>query len=663
MDRLRFQPSAPFLVALAVLLALLHALLAVTASAGKSITSDEIAHFTAGHAYNSLNDYRLHPENGNLPQRLAALPMLLAGDPLPPREGEFWNTANVWRYGHTFFFERGLSTDERVFQGRAVIALVSAFTGLIVFFWTRALFGWRGAFLALGLYAFCPTFLAHGALATSDLVMTTCFLAALGAYWRHLQVPGWRWGALSCLATGLAFVAKFSAVLLPPMLALTASVWLASGSPALAWRVRARRLVRSTAAHIAAAWLIIWAFYDFRYSAFAFGSSPEATFNHGWGFVLSNLGAKARVLWQINEWRLFPEAWLYGFTYVLSFSQARGAFMSGDYGVTGWVSFFPWAFLIKTPPPLLLLLGGGLFAAGRRAVALGLRPALRRLVPLTPLAALFVVYWATSLASHLNIGHRHILPVYPVLFIAAGWLGRRLDFRQPVAAACIAGALLWQVAESVRTRPHHLAYFNALVGGSDQGWRHLVDSSLDWGQDLPSLKTWLDRHARGEKVFHSYFGTGSAAYEGIRAIELPRMPDFHFPHPWHALDAGVYAVSASMLQQVYGNYRGPWTIENENQFQSLRKLEPTLLSYFWNPAQRPTLDRERPPDQWIALWKTYEALRFARLCHYLRVRRPDAIVAHTVLVHRLTAAEVVAATGAGVREWQTAIEQAVTARR
>jgi hypothetical protein len=238
---------------------------------------------------------------------------------------------------------------------------------------------------------------------------------------------------------------------------------------------------------------------------------------------------------------------------------------------------------------------------------------------------------------------------------AAGWVAGSISgARSPRA---------WHVGESFRTRPHHLAYFNAIIGGSDQGWRHLVDSSLDWGQDLPALKTWLDRHAPGEKVFHAYFGTGSAAYEGIRAVELPRMPDFHFPRPWHALDAGVYAVSASMLQHVYSNYRGPWTIENENQFQSLRKLEPTLLAYYWNPAQRAALDRERPADQWIALWKTYEALRFARLCHYLRVRRPDAIVAHTVLIHRLSAAEITAATGAGVREWQSAIEQAVTVRR
>ena len=108
MVRPAFQPSATFLTLLAVLLAALHAVLAVTAMADKSMTADEIAHLTAGHAYNTRGDYRLQPENGNLPQRLAALPLTLAGDPLPPASLETWRTADVWKYGHAFFFEGAL---------------------------------------------------------------------------------------------------------------------------------------------------------------------------------------------------------------------------------------------------------------------------------------------------------------------------------------------------------------------------------------------------------------------------------------------------------------------------------------------------------------------------------------------------------------------------
>jgi len=127
-----YTPSSGFLVTLAVLLALAHAVLAVTATVDKSMTSDEIAHLTAGQSYNQRGDYRLQPENGNLPQRWAALPATLMGAPLPPTTTEHWRGADVWNYGHTFFYEQGLPAGTLLFLGRAMIALFSAATGLLI---------------------------------------------------------------------------------------------------------------------------------------------------------------------------------------------------------------------------------------------------------------------------------------------------------------------------------------------------------------------------------------------------------------------------------------------------------------------------------------------------------------------------------------------------
>lgn len=659
-------PSAAFLTTLAGLIALWHAFLAVTATVEKSLTSDEIAHLTAGQAYNTRADYRLQPENGNLPQRLAALPMTLAGVSLPAVSLESWKTSDVWNYGHAFFYRQGLSADQWVFLGRAMIALVSAATALLVFFWSRALFGWRGGFLALTLYVFCPAFLAHGALATSDLVMTFFFLASVGAWWRHLERPGVCWAAVSAITLGLAFVAKFSAVLLPAMLGLTGLVWAVGAARRDGWRRTGWRLARTTGLHVAVTWAVIWVFYGFRFSAFAPDAGDEAVFNHGWGAMLGGLGFPAGVIWWLKEWRVLPEAWLYGLTFVLQFSRARGAFMSGEYSVTGWVTFFPWAFLIKTTLPLLLLLAGGMWAAASRAarlrLAAGVPAVLSRLRPLTPLAALFAVYWATSLSSSLNIGHRHILPTYPVLFIAAGWLGRWLVPGRSLGAVLVAGLAAWHAGASLAARPHYLAYFNAIVGGSAGGWRHLVDSSLDWGQELPGLKRWLDQHARGERVYLSYFGTGDPAYEGIRAVALPTLPEVGPPRPWHALTPGVYAISATMLQHVYSKVRGDWTPALEKEFQELRATEPTLLAYASDPAQRAALLRDVPAANWNAAWKRYETLRFARLCHYLRVRAADAVIGHALFVFRLDAAELQGATRGTIQEWRDVIERASAAR-
>lgn len=666
--RLAPTPSAAFLTTLAVLLALGHAILAVTATAEKSMTADEIGHLTAGLAYNERGDYRLQPENGNLSQRWAALPLTLAGARLPAAAQPAWDRADVWSYGHAFFFEGSLSAGEFLFAGRCMIALFGAATGLLVFAWSRALFGWRGAFLSLVLFAFCPAFLAHDALATSDAMMTFLFLAAVGAWWRHLEKPSAASAALSALLFGLACVAKFSAVLLVPMFALCALVWIAGRTPGLGWRARLRRVVVAGAIHLLAAWAIVWLFYGFRYSAFAPGFAANAHFYRGdWNWLLVDMGWPRPIFDALRDWHALPEAFLYGLAFVIQFAKQRAAFLNGDYGTTGWVSFFPYTFLVKTTLPFLLLLLVGIWAgarAGWRRRRLHETAAITLvwLRPFTPLLVLFAVYWITSITSHLNIGHRHILPTYPVLFIAAGALGPWLDWRRPLAALLVGGLAHWHVGESWRIRPHYLAYFNVIAGGPESGWRHLVDSSLDWGQDLPALKTWLDAHAPGEKVYLSYFGADDPAYQEISATMLPTLPEVGPPRKWEALTPGVYAISATMLQQAYSPVRGEWTLALEKEFQTLRALEPTLLAYQNEPERRAALLRDAPVESWAKAWKRYDVLRFARLCHCLRVRRVDGDAGHSILIYRLDAMEVAAATAGSLDDWSALIERNIAAR-
>ena len=656
------QLSPGLLVALAVLLALGHALLALTASMGKSTTSDEIAYLTAGQAYNTLGDYRMQPENGNLPQRWVALPLTLAGTPLPATSAPAWRQADVWVFGHEFFYRPGAKSDRWLLAGRAMIAVFSVATGLLVFFWSRKFFGWRGGFLSLALYAFCPAFLAHGALATSDVVMTFYFLAAVGAWWWHLEHPGAAGAWLSAFAFGLACVAKFSAVLLLPMFGLCALVWLA-GRERSAVGPALLRLVRTAAVHAAVAWVVIWLFYGFRFSAFAPGLADGAGFYRGdWNWILDGLGWKRDVIVVLRDWRVLPEAFLYGFAFVLQFARERGAFLNGELGLTGWVSFFPYAFLVKTTLPFLglLLLGFvlGVQRGWQRCRASGFLTALAPLRPFTPLLALFAVYGITSLTSHLNIGHRHILPLYPVLFIAAGAFGAWLDVRQPLRALIVAGLLLWHVGESWWIRPNYLAYFNPLAGGPANGYRHLVDSSLDWGQDLPGLKSWLDRETHGEPVYLSYFGSGEPDYYGIHARRLPFIDGFRIHRPWVRLEAGTYCISATMLQHVYSTIRGPWTAELEKEYQTMRALEPVLEAYAHDPQRRAELDRDADPEKWRKAWTRLDLLRFARLCHYLRARTPDANVGYSILIYRLSTKEIADATAGSMSDWQAAIERA-----
>jgi hypothetical protein len=180
----------------------------------------------------------------------------------------------------------------------------------------------------------------------------------------------------------------------------------------------------------------------------------------------------------------------------------------------------PVALAVKTPLGELALFA----VAGAIAVA-----RLRRVRPrdlefkwfllVVPPAA----YFAVSLLTHFNAGLRHLLPIYPFLFVFTAAMLLAEPVSQWRWAAVVGGAALLMV-ESAVIYPHYLAFFNALAGGPTGGRRVLVDSNLDWGQDAKNLKRWMDAHGVAE-VCLSYFGMADVGYYGIRHRELPAIPD------------------------------------------------------------------------------------------------------------------------------------------
>jgi Dolichyl-phosphate-mannose-protein mannosyltransferase len=645
------------LAAALVLLALYFAM-AWCSKLRESTTSDELVHVTSGYAYWAFNDYRLQPENGNLPQRWEALPLWISGATFPRLEQPYWHVSDAWVIGHQFFYETGEDHFPRLMAARAMAALLGVGLGALIFAWSRRLFGTAGAFVSLVFYVFSPAFLAHGGLATSDVCMAFLMLAAVGAYWRHLNTPGLLPFLASCTVFGLACVAKFSAVLLLPMLALCALAY------ALHRRGEYGSILLSAAGHAIAAWAVIWAFYGFRYSAFNPALPAATQFIQPWDSMYAHTGGAGRLIHRLADLHALPEAFLYGAAYVVETSQVRAAFLNGEYSIGGWRTFFLWAFALKTTLPFMVASVASLGCLARAAAApRTLRERADALFPFIPLLALFAVYWAFSIASHLNIGHRHLLPVYPVLFILAGFLGRALTGTGRAAAAGVALLLGWHACESLAVAPHYLAYFNELAGGPAGGYRHLVDSSLDWGQDLPGLKAWLDANRRpGEEAYLSYMGTSEPRYYGMPVRRLAYINGFQEDEPYVPLHPGLYCVSATMLQQVYTSVRGPWTIDLEKEYQFLRSFEPAFGAYASDPEARRRLEQGLPPEKWKAARDRFMHLRFARLCYYLRVRRPEAVIGYSIFVYRLSADEVAGATAGSLSDWAALISRSGVAR-
>jgi hypothetical protein len=626
--------------------------MAASVSREHSTTADEIYYITSGYSYWKQDDFRLSPDAGNLPQRWAAWPLLAQDLRFPTLDQPAWLGADVSVLGHQFFYESGNDPARMLQAARIMIALLGVACGVLVFVWSRSLFGLKGALVSTTLFAFCPNLLAHAGLATSDMAVSLGFLAAALAGWRllHRVTPG-RVAAAGVTAALLG-LSKFSAPLWLPMLGLMALARAVRGTalPVRLGGIRARARGWRAALILAAAFSVaavlggalIWGAYGFHYA----GVRGAGQYNQSWDEVLMTTpppgstaanpdpaaarvraGVVQAVVRPLRAWQALPEPWLYGLTFVDRFSRSRVAFFFGEMRTTGWVAFFPVAFLLKTPLPVLALLA----LAG---VLLVTRPrsggrAGRRWYRLTPLAALGLVYGGFALTSHLNLGLRHLLPLYPVLYIGAGAVV--LGWHRRWLAIATAVLLAWHAAVSLAIRPHYLAYFNPLLGGPSHAYEHFVDSSLDWGQDLPGLKRWLDAHARGETVFLSYFGSGSPKDEGITAT---RLADGNFNQGLRPvappMTGGVYCISATMFQQIYTYVRHGWTPGHERRYTELSA---------WADAWWAGFDRT-PRETAAQLFTELEHLRFGRLCAGLHRRPPDDAVGYSILIFRLKDAEV-----------------------
>ncbi|HVU87093.1 MAG TPA: glycosyltransferase family 39 protein [Pirellulales bacterium] len=676
-----------------VLLIACHLVLGMTAVARKSMTFDESAHLGGGLSYWTTNDYRLHSENGNWSQRFGALPLYLRGSQVS-LDDPAWATSDVWKVTERLMAELGRDTDGILLRCRAMMAIPSALLALLVYLWSRRIFGAVGGLISLALYAFSPAMLANGFLVTSDLPATFFFTASSAAVWALLH-------RVSCLTLVAALVSlsglvlsKYSGLLIIPMALAMVAVRLTRATPLqipLLTRHEINGRPRQSLVFAAIAIvqflgvvLLVWASYGFRYSMFAPPYEEGSAYAETW----EQLEAKDQsprlrsIVRFARDHQLLPEPYLYGFSYALRYSKDRVGFLNGVFSDRGWSSFFPLCLLWKTPLALFAVLILGVAALVVRARGADQRssdsaPARATILyELTPIAALFGVYWIVALSTPLNIGHRHILPTYPPMFIFAGAAGlwfsvaaarstaptatgrgqvasRATPAGNSKVATTARGATIALLAvsalETVSFWPHYLAYFNVVAGGPKHAYRHLVDSSLDWGQDLGELKRWLDAHPEDsrdpQRVYLSYFGTALPATYGIRAQELPK----YFPKQTGSIPApltgGLYCISASMLQSVYAvPYLGRWNEIFEHDYQNLRQVVTPFQRAAHDPAALKQMFDMAPPAAIVQRgFNNYRVLCFARLCSCLRQREPDDQVGYSIMIYRLSDADVAAA--------------------
>jgi hypothetical protein len=527
-----------------------YAVLAVSSERGKSAVFDEIIHLPPGYAALKLGDHRMNPLHPPLARIIAAVPLLFMDVRVDPSDLA-WRTARPWEWGKRFLY-RWNDGDRLLFWGRLPIVALAMVLAASVFAWARHLWGDPAGYLALVLCVLSPDVLAHGRIVTNDLPVVLFVFLSVVAFERMLDRVTVGRLALVALAVGAAFATKFSALALPPILLALSLVVALRPEPLVVAigglrEIRGRGgkllvLVGSVALIGALALVVVWAAYGFQ-SALTPDPVVDAFMHEGDAPAKS---AAFRIGARLTRGTLLPEAWVWGFLNCFKSFASRPSFLLGAYSDTGWWYYFPVAIALKAPLPLLALV----IAAAVLAFS---RPAPSRaqwFVWLPP-----AIFLGLTMTQNINIGHRHVLGIYPFLFVAASrcaslaWEARG-RWAAAARGAVVTMAVLY-AASVLRVHPDYLAYFNEAAGGPSQGWRWLVDSNVDWGQDLPGLKRYMDAHGLA-RVTLCYFGTADPGYYGIQADRLPG----YQPPPPSTLVRGVrpgdvVAISATHLQGLY----------------------------------------------------------------------------------------------------------------
>jgi len=443
-----------------------------------SVTSDEIDHLHAGYRYLQCRDFGWNPEHPPLAKMVAALPLLAMpiADPIPNACWLQNNRQIDFRAGHAFLFANGESV---LTAARIATSLFSIALLISTWFFARALFGTGAAIVASALVAFEPNLIGHGALVTTDVPAALGFLLSIWAAYRYLTQPTvGRMLALG-LAIGFALALKFSCITLVgilPLLFVADALLRKDG-----WK--ARRLLRTMTglalALIVAAGLL-WASYGFRYAARPHGAQPwtngRVKYVHG--------VTAARIIPRMEKAHLLPQAYLIGLQDVAIESElGRPGYLLGQNYLGGRWYYFPVTAALKFTVPFLFifLLSFAAFRSwGTDTRQLGLL-----ILPV-------LVFMATSTASGMNIGVRHIFPVIPLLavFGAAGiW---NLPLRTKSLTVPLAVLLLAHAASSLHAFPNYISYGNELWGGPENVYKYLADSNTDWGQAQKMLSSYLE---------------------------------------------------------------------------------------------------------------------------------------------------------------------------
>jgi 4-amino-4-deoxy-L-arabinose transferase-like glycosyltransferase len=515
------------LVAAAVLLMLALQAFSIV---NESQTYDEGVHLAAGYRYWKTGKFQPNVEHPPLQKLLSALPLVAMHPPLPGNELLFDQSA----YGVHFLYKGPIAADLLLLAGRVPTMLLCALLVTAVAWLGRAWFGAAAGVTAAWLCAMDPNLIAHGRYVTTDLGSALFFLLSVGSWIRYLQAPAAKRAGWAALFTGLALGVKFSMLVLVPLL---------PGLLAMRWAMRQEgrwKGLGALAGVLAGAAFVV---------ALLYGPESWRTFRG------REIGVGPETIY---GYTLPAHTYFTGLRTLLEHNQdGHETFLMGERSMTGWWYYFPVVMAVKSTIAFLVMAGLMALAGLRRVANIWRDPggSFLWLALLTPA----VVYLGVSMNSRINLGVRHLLPLYPLLYLLGAAALRRVV--APRRFALAAGLLvLLQSGETLAAYPEYLGFFNAAAGGREAGPRYLLDSNVDWGQDLKKLMAY-QKQTKPERMCVRYFGPMEPDALGMEYSFLPRGRD---RREMEEMDC-IGAISVTLLHDLY---------MDKGDYEWLRKRKP-----------------------------------------------------------------------------------------
>tara|TARA_R110002167_G_scaffold101723_2_gene264678 strand:+ start:1906 stop:3630 length:1725 start_codon:yes stop_codon:yes gene_type:complete len=531
---------------IAVFLLIIHASLIAWSATKHSPNLNEPAHLIAGVSHWKYGRFELYRVNPPLIRMVAALPVLFS-DAQYDWSGfyESPGARPVFKMGRQFIEANGEKSIWYFTIARWICIPFSLLGGYICYRWAKELYGSFAGLFSLTLWCFSPNMLAHGQFFTPDCGATALGITAAYFFWLWLRQPNWKRAIVSGLVLGLAELTKTTWIILFGLWPMIWLVWIFSRKGDLLMSGK-RQIAQLSCVLILGIYLL----------NLGYGFTGSFTRLKEFQFVSHSLTGN-----EDNEQRKredkrnrFVDSWIgeipvpFPRNYILGIDVqkkdfenfGRESYLRGEFREKGWWYYYLYAMAIKVPIGYWIIFGLTVLNTiwGRSSDNSSWHDGFILAVP--SLAVLTLVSSQTGLNHHM----RYILPIFPFAFI---WMGQSASWiveKKKFTAILTGSSLVWAIGSSLFVYPHTLSYFNEIVGGPMNGHKHLINSNIDWGQDLLFLKEWIENNPEAKRIHICCYGDISPKDLGID-YELP--PINANQHYEHQPPPGWYAISVNYL--------------------------------------------------------------------------------------------------------------------